>query len=167
MDNDDVKSRIRKAVEKFSKPSTTRHTKNEKPELRVLGAIVAQLKDVYRASVDRVESKGYYSAAAGRYMQGITRNGFADLVGNFDNGQAFFIEVKAPGKRSTLRAEQRDFLIEKINTGCFAIVCDSVQYLDAVIWAYLKSPNPKDFLLRELPIPRAEENSRQADFSID
>lgn len=106
--------------------------KNAKPEFEVKKAVMVWLKENH-FSCDAVESKAVYSARAGRYLNSQATPGFADIAGACPNGLGCFIELKAPGKRSTLRHTQRDFLMGKINLGCFAVCVDSVSCLQ-LIW---------------------------------
>lgn len=78
-----------------------------------------------------VESKAVFSQDSQRYVTGQLEAGFSDSVGAAPNGLAAFVEFKAPGKRSTLAEHQRDFLIDKIEIGCFGVCVDSVECLEA------------------------------------
>lgn len=84
-------------------------------------------------------------------MNGKTRPGFPDMCGNTPDGHSVWIEVKAPGRRNTIRPDQREFLLGKIATNCFAICCDSTQYFDRVSAEWRTSGNRKALLLKELP----------------
>jgi hypothetical protein len=70
---------------------------------------------------------------------------------------AVFIELKAKGRRSALRENQREFLIEKINTGCFAVVVDSLELLEnqwerfCLLKKRRQYQMAKDFLFTALP----------------
>lgn len=146
----DHKDRVRKALETHHKKllKKPRQKSNDKPEAIFMLELKKHLESL-GWSIDVVESKGVYNQAAGRYGSGKTRAGFSDLAGNDPDGRAVWIETKAPGKRSTIRPAQHQFLTEKINTGCFAIVCDSIQYLHHAYKGW-KSEG-KSFLIKELP----------------
>jgi hypothetical protein len=77
--------------------------------------------------------------------------GYADVSGNTYDGLSIYIELKAPGKRSTLRDNQRDFLVKKIKSGCFAGVVDSVSCLETLWNNYNDALDKKKALLDLLP----------------
>lgn len=129
--------------------------RNAKPEQEVVRAMLAWLRE-QRFSCHVVEAKAVYSARAGRYVSSQTTPGFSDIVGACPNGLAAFVEVKAKGKRHTLRAGQRAFLRDKINAGAFAVCVDSVQCLEQVWIAFehrwrMEPQLAKALLLRHLP----------------
>ena len=93
--------------------------------------------------VDVIESKATFSQKANRYKKSkAAPEGFPDLVGNDQNGNAVYIELKAEGKIKTLRPLQRLFLERKILMGCFAVVIDSPEFLTT---SYLKYLSLKPF----------------------
>lgn len=99
--------------------------KRKKPvqrELPVQKDIIKQLRN-HGFSVHRVEAKAFVDDGNIKYSE--TEAGVSDIIGNDKHGYATYIEVKAPGKLRTLRRSQYFFLVEKINTGCFACVADS------------------------------------------
>jgi hypothetical protein len=150
----DHKKRIQNAVEKWSQrqlPMATYKKKNKKPEADFMLELKKYLNETLNYSVDIVESKGVFNEEAGRYMHGKTRPGFPDICGNTQDGQAVWIEVKAPGKRSTLRPDQREFLIEKIASNSLALVVDSIEYLNAALDGYRKANAKQAYLLKQLP----------------
>lgn len=104
-------------------------------------------------SLHQVESKAVFSKAIGRYKRGMTTKGFPDIVGCTPDGIAVFIEGKAPGSLSDLKPHQRDFLLDKILKGCFAVCVDSPQRLALLYdrWKLCPSAMGKSFLLRALP----------------
>jgi hypothetical protein len=107
-------------------------------------------------SVHVVESKAVYSARAGRYLRGMTTTGMSDLVAASPKGQAVFIEAKAPGKRSSLRPAQRDFLLGKIECHAFAVCVDSLEQLQKAWahWGVLGDTEAAVFLRAHLPSER-------------
>jgi hypothetical protein len=149
------KDRILKSISNYSKkndnmPKKNRKVKNDKPE----AAVVLAIKNHFNAlgwHLTIVEAKANYSVDAGRYMHGAVASGFSDLCGNTNDGVAVWIEVKAPGKRSSIRIEQHKFLIDKIATNSFAICADSIEYVERVYEEWRKSENRKALLLKELP----------------
>lgn len=82
----------------------------------------------YGFDLDVIEASKY-----DRHMQSMGEEdkvpvGFSDLCGVDRFGFACYIEVKANGRRSTVRPHQLDFLIRKIKSGAFACVADSAKY---------------------------------------
>lgn len=110
-------------------------------------------------SMSIVESRAVYNAEAGRFVDGQAEAGFPDSVGCCPDGTGAFVEFKAPGKRSTVRPGQYEFLKAKLELGCFAVVADSVESL-ANQWreySHLRAMNRQlaiNFLRRQLPEPR-------------
>lgn len=167
---DEFKRRIQNALDRHSSrqiktPKRKKH--NGKPEA-ILALDIKKTLNEWGWSVDIVESKAVYSEAAGAYLHGKTRPGFSDIVGNDCNGFAVYIEVKAKGKRSTVRPDQYKFLTEKINTNAFAIVADSIEYISNAhdVWS---TSRDKNFLLDELPKlqPRWAERDKDPVFDIE
>ena len=111
-----------------------------------------------------VEAKAVFSVATKRYTGKTTSFGLSDIVGNSSTGLAIYIELKAPGRRvgSAIRPKQREFIIRKIKTGCFAIVTDSAQYANEVWLKFqpLDYEQRVELLLSELPA----HNQRQLSF---
>lgn len=106
-----------------------RSKKNNKPEKIVEKDVMHWLKTMgFDCNV--VESKAVYSQKAGIYLHSQTDPGFSDIAGNNDNGLSVYIELKAKDRRSTLKEHQRQFLIRKINTNCFAVCVDSAERLE-------------------------------------
>jgi len=147
------KKRIESAIAKwsskdFAKPP--RKKSNDKPEAK----FVLELRKYLNGlgwDVTIVEAKANYSESAGRYMNGAVASGYPDLSGNMPDGLAVYIEAKAPGKRSTIRPAQHEFLTRKIASNCFAICCDSIEYFERVFSEWQKVQNKKAFLIKELP----------------
>ena len=102
-------------------------------------------------SCDVVESKAVYSAQAGRYLNSQAVAGFPDIVGCDALGRALFIEVKASGKRSTLKEHQRRFLIEKIDKNAFAVCVDGPDLLLKFYREWHQVEAKKAYLLKVLP----------------
>jgi hypothetical protein len=127
----------RKALESYYRrdakavgPKTRRSRRNEKPEFEFKKTLRKHIENL-GFCVETVESKAVYSKAAGRYLEGQANAGFSDTCGVTPYfGVAFFCELKAPGRRSTLKVHQRDFLLEKIEMGAFACCVDSTALFD-------------------------------------
>ena len=149
-----VKLALERHFEKASKPKSVRAKKNSKPEAETERELLAYMRGL-GWSVDKVEAKAVFSHKAGRYLRGQAAPGFSDLVGNMNDGRAVFVEVKAKGRRYTLREEQRAFLTEKIASNAFACVVDSVALLEEIISGFRHAPSPKAYLLNMLPIKSA------------
>lgn len=122
-----------------------------KPEVELTLLPLKKHLEAKEWSMTIIEAKANFSEESGRYTWGAVEPGFPDLSGNMPTGLAVFIEVKAPGKRSTIRPAQREFLLRKIATNCFAICCDSIEYFERVFGEWQKAENKKALLLRELP----------------
>lgn len=130
---------------------------NAKPEFEVKKLVMRWL-EANNFSCDAVESKAVYSHAAGSYVRGQAVAGFSDIVGvcNF-GGAACYIELKAPGKRSTLKPHQRDFLMHKITLYAFAVCIDSIDDLADVYSRWLRFyrlgqlQEARALLMRHLP----------------
>lgn len=149
----DHKKRIENAIHKWSAkqlPKPARKKSNDKPEARFVLELKKHLTNL-GWDVTIIEAKANYSQESGRYTHGAVASGYPDLSGNTPDGIAVYIETKAPGKRSTIRPAQHEFLIRKISTNCFSICCDSISYFERVFNEWKTSPNRKALLLKELP----------------
>lgn len=143
-----------------------RKKKNDSPEAEVVLAIKNHFNDL-GWSLKIIESKAVYNEKAGRYISQQAESGTSDLVGNTPDGIAAFIEVKAKGKLSTLRPDQRNFLIEKISTNCFAIVADSVERVESLYQKWQQSQTKKAVLLKALPeMTKKQKRFYDADFDL-
>jgi len=148
------------ALTRFYKKSLkqrTRKTKNSKPEFEFKKTAKAWLES-NGFSVNVVESKAVWNHNAGGYIRGQTDAGFSDIVGVTPVfGVACFIELKAPGRRSSLKPHQFDFLVGKIDKHAFAVCTDSVDHLDGIFkkWksAFVSGlyMDAKNILLNDLP----------------
>lgn len=142
--------------------------KNEKPEFELRKIVLPWLRR-NGFSINIIEAKATWSPEAGRYTSGQTAPGVADLFGCTPCGLGCFIELKAPGRRSTLRPGQRAFLTEKIQLGCFGVVIDSVECLE-IVWnefSHRRRIEPhlaKVLLLKHLP-PESKDSMGELDFN--
>lgn len=121
------KNKIIEAVELYSQRQRRLQEgpkrRNNKPE----DAVVKAHLDWYKANdffIARYESKakmqnGVWRASGLNY-------GTPDLMGCDSFGQFHALEAKAPGRLSTLREEQRAFLLEIIERGGFGMCSDNV-----------------------------------------
>ncbi len=118
-----MKKRVEAVMLKHHKkllPNPNRKLHNSDPERQFVILLLNHLKNLFGFIFDVIESSTF-NRQLGQHTEKVTRAGFSDLVGNDHEGRAMYIECKAPGKRNTLRPDQRIFLTEKINHGCFAI----------------------------------------------
>jgi hypothetical protein len=87
-------------------------------------------------SVNIFESKATFNPKSGKWLQQSMLKGTVDCIGTDSLGHAVFIEFKAPGKLSTLRVHQQQFIIEKINAGAFAVAVDELDLLKNFYWKW-------------------------------
>lgn len=158
----DHKSRAKKAIENYiNKHETYRPKKrNQKPEEVFIHNLLMPWLEANGFSCNVVESKSSYSKDRQRYISQNAKPGISDIFGNYKNGLATFIEAKAPTCRNTLRDNQREFLICKINSGAFAVCTDSIEYIDKV-WTHFKTlpfESRIEYLLSELPKQKQRES---------
>lgn len=161
---EDYKKRVQRAIEGYYKrqdpQEIVERRTNQKPEQTVVRAILIWCRQA-GWDVEEIEAKAKYNTTTGRYTGRAASPGLSDLCGNTPDGLAIYIEVKAEGKRtgSSLRDNQRAFLTRKIQTNCFAILADSVEYVQNTWNHFLSLPSQerKTFLMNELP----EHNPRQ------
>ena len=132
---------------------------NRKPEKQVEFDVITWCMG-HGLAVDVVESKATFSRRANRYLRGNAPRGMPDLVGNDYLGRSAWIELKAPGRLSTLRLDQYQFLMKKIQQGCFAVVVDSVKRLEEYRSEWLKlidtnaADQAQEYLREILPVPK-------------
>lgn len=113
-------------------------------------------------NVDIIEAKATYNPKAGKYISSAVRKGYVDCSGNTHMGHSCYVEFKAPGKRSTLRDDQREFLIAKIETNCFACVTDSVKHLSQLFKRWENEADPRErrkLLMKDLPKQKIKEDN--------
>lgn len=162
--DESIKKRIEGAINNYVKKndpnsSTEPKRKNEKPEKEVEKAILQWAKNK-GWFINKVESKAIYSKAFGNFHYSETKSGTPDLLGCNSQGVFVAIEVKAPGKRSTLRENQRAYLLEVIARGGFAYCCDNVETLNQVFSEWLNVNNRKAYLLNLMPKEKESENKK-------
>jgi len=148
------KDRVRLAVEKFTmkqnKKSSGIKRKNLKPEKEVQLACVTWMRSL-GWDVQVIESKATYDSRSGRYISQSVKAGYSDCSGNTNTGLSVYVEFKAPGRLSTLRFNQREFLLKKIESGCFAVCVDGTSHLKTLWKDYNLSEDKKAFLIAKLP----------------
>lgn len=135
-----------------SKKKTSR--KNKSPEKDLCEKEIMPWLKANAFCCTVIEAKSTFSASVGKYIKSQAVPGFPDIVGNDSDGVAVYIELKAPGRISTLRDNQRRFLKKKIYSNCFGIVVDSVDKLQTSYeqWKCIDKKDKKiDYLLSLLP----------------
>jgi len=149
--DDETKNRIKKAIQSYTQkntPSVGPKKTYGAPEKEVEAEALKWLRSE-GFHVKIYEAKATYSPKAGRFIQQSMQAGTVDVMGNDKTGRGVFIELKAPGRRSTLRGSQRKFLIEKINTNCFAVCIDSVELLKNQYDKWTQFMNRSQFTLAQ------------------
>lgn len=154
-----AKCPVTRAVESFLTKALKKPTgrKNKHPERDVQDLVMDWLR-ANNFSCNVVESKAVYNPKAGRYITGQAVEGFTDICGCDESGLAVFIELKAPGKRNTLRHKQKEFILNKISYNAFACVIDSVDGLEFLYKRWLglrfnkKMTDAQNMLRTALPI---------------
>jgi hypothetical protein len=135
--------------------------KYKKPEKLVEKDVLAWAKD-NGVHLHVVESKAIWSMEAGRFIEGQAEVGYPDLSGNNNYGHSIWIELKAKDKRHNLSPGQYQFLLNKIEQGCFAVVVDSAERVSEFYYTWLKKKDRQGYLTSILPVPSAikKENDR-------
>lgn len=129
--------------------------KNSSPEKEVEKEVLEWCQKL-GIDVNVIESKAVYSVAAGRYLRGQVSTGFPDLVGNTRDGIAVYVELKARGRLSTVKAHQLEFITRKIRQGAFACVVDGSGRLGDLFsrWSLLikqSRTEAENYLIKSLP----------------
>lgn len=155
-----VEEAMQKHHEKLWKQSLVqpRKEKNQTPELAEQMLVLNYLESIGWLMTE-VDSKAVYSEKLGTYVSGNATVGTSDLVGCTESGLGSFVEMKAPGRRSTLKNHQREFLVERIYKGSFACCSDGVEHISGLIaaWNSLSSlAEKKALLLQDLPPEKAD-----------
>lgn len=159
-----VKDALNNYYKKQMGTANRQKRKNKKPEKEVEKKVLAWAAK-HGFDLQVFESKAVYSASAGRYLHSQASESVSDLIGN-NQEIACYIELKAPGRRSTLKEHQLRFLQKKINQGCFACCVDSALMLEDTWskWRSLKDKEQaKKFLLNYLPKKKQKKDAPQAD----
>ena len=168
----DYKSRVQKAIETYHDKQLKKDgagldykppRKNQKPEEEVVKACLQWMRSA-GFDVGLVEAKSVYSPELERYLRSQVKAGTSDCFGNNGFGHAVFVEFKAKSKRSTLAPHQRDFLIRKINTFCFAVCVDSEHllkefYENWILYRKSSAQKARDYLLECLPKQKNQEDN--------
>ena len=165
MENEDAKSRIKKAIEIYSNRERekwepkTKIKSYGKPEKKVEKECLVYMRSL-GWSVNIFEAKATWNPDAGAWTQQGMKAGTCDCLGNTPNGVSIAVEFKAPGSLASFNSEsrylQKQFIIDKINTYCFAVVVDSAEMLKTYFreWSRLVSFDrdmAKEYLMNSLP----------------
>jgi hypothetical protein len=172
--SEEYKKRAMRSIEKYLVRETSTHSSDQQlptpkgarsqPELEVQLKIQKHCRAL-GWYVFRVEAKASFSDREGlNYSQ--TQSGVSDLIGVLPNGVHISIEVKAPGRLSTLRENQRQHLIRVINHGAFGVCVDSVDKLELYYQTWVSSSKSKQVLLDLLP-PEPKRISKGLDDLFD
>src|SRR5574343_142669 len=131
--------------------------KNKSPEKDVQTAIMNKMREL-GLFVFRVEARALDIGGNLSYSE--TSSGVSDLLAVSTTGQFLAVEVKASGRRSTLRYSQRVFLTSVIASNGFASVSDSVEHFVSLWQTYQKTPDAlkKALLLNDLPREKVDNN---------
>lgn len=134
---------------KQNKDSDKPRRKNKTPEADLQGEIILKgRRDDFKFYI--TDSSARWSNEAEAYISEKYESGMSDLTGDRD-GLACYIEVKAPGRISTLKMHQREFLLKKIDRGCFACCVDSYELVLETWIKWRQKGNYKEVLKRALP----------------
>lgn len=160
VDEPEYKARIRNAIAEYTKKTQAKQKgpsrRNGKPEKEVEGECLALMRS-WGWDVEIYEAKATYDPRQGRWRQQAMKVGTVDCMGVTGMGIAVAIEFKAPGKLSTLRYNQREFLVNRIQQYAFAAVVDSADLLKTYRneWESLRKNGNidlgRDYLLSVLP----------------
>lgn len=170
MSNDEIKKRIENAVGNYIKKHVSDSNKlkrmHGRPEKEVEKSVMQWLSS-QNIFATVIESKAVYSAAAGRYLTGQAISGYPDIAGLNDQGLFVAIELKSPGRRSTLRDSQRAFLEQVIHQNGFACCTDSVSHLSSLYFSWLNlDKNARQTALYN-DLPRRKVTDRESDTLFD
>jgi len=167
MSKESVKKALDKYLAKEAKKSIPKPKKNnKKPEQEVVKKVLSWCNS-NGLSVNEIEAKAVYNERVGHYIRGQVAPGYPDISGNTSYGVAVYIEVKSKGRRSTLKPHQQNFLIDKINTHCFAVCIDDIdalQFQYHTWWELYKVSRYKDaqdFLLNMLPKAKKKRSKKE------
>lgn len=107
-----------------------------------------------------VDTSAVWNPMAKRYLRRQASESLPDIIGNY-NHVSVWIELKAPGKRSAINSKgsrhQREFLVRKIQQGCFACVTDGMDHLRQLFFRWRNAGNMIDrvaILMGDLPSER-------------
>lgn len=146
-----AKSALFKYLDKHARQNhqTGPKRKNKTPEKDLQKKIILMgRKDGFDLYI--TDSSAKWNADLGTYVSDKFASGMSDLTGDRD-GLACYVEVKAPGRRSTLKPHQRQFLLDKIERRCFACCVDSYEDIVTLWNKWRQKGNYKQVLIEALP----------------
>jgi len=133
--------------------------RSKKPELLVEKDVVKWAKK-NGVEIYKTDAAGEYSPKADMYLKDADLiAGHSDYSGDCKQalGCAVYIECKAKDRRCNTSFSQYNFLKNKINRGCFAVVVDSAEKLDFYFYHWLslrdsfKPVKAQEYLMGILP----------------
>lgn len=161
---DDFKSRIESAINKFHEKDMIdiqrqhgliKKRKHTKPE-KITETDCMYWMNLQGWSVQVINSTANWNGRA--WVQQGAKQGTVDCMGNMPDGVAVMVEFKALGKLQTFCIDknyrQQRFLEDKIKTGCFGCVVDSVELLKEIYnkWKSLGQRKEREaYLLSKIP----------------
>ena len=122
--------------------------KNQKPE-KLVEAELVKWYEIKKWSMEVVDSKATFSVSRGMYKSTLI-SGFSDSVGCDSNGHSAYVEFKAFGHHKAIHhkknAHQKEFLLNKIDHGAFAVCIDSSLLLETYYntWATIRASSVQD-----------------------
>lgn len=166
-------SSLGKYLKKQGKKTKSTGRKSAKPEQKAVHEICLWLK-THGFSYDIVEASKFDRHLGRMVVDTKITPGHSDIVATDKYGFSCHIEVKAKGKRSTLKEHQKEFLKHKILNNGFAVCADSSEYLDRAYreWLRIKSTHIakglhglqsgecQRFLLAQLPEKRQSKSKQ-------
>lgn len=130
--------------------------RNKKPENAAQADIVKRgRRDGFELYI--TDSSAKWNSEAQAYVSDVFEKGMSDLTGDKD-AVPCYVEVKAPGKRSTLKEHQRQFLIRKINRGCFVCCSDRYEHLIKLWNKWRLSGKDSKILMADLPASKIKDD---------
>lgn len=107
-----------------------------------------------------VDTSAVFNPMAGRYLSRQASESLPDLIGNYGS-YSVWIELKAPNSRSAINSKanrhQREFILRKINQGCFACVTDGADHISGLFSRWVSAPDlytKRAILIEDMPIKR-------------
>lgn len=136
--------------------------RNSGPEKTIVEPMVLAWSRNMGFDLTVVDTSAVWNPMAKRYLRRQASESLPDLIGNF-GPTSVWIELKAPDQRNAINSKknihQKDFLIRKINQGCFAVVTDGPKHLSEVFhkWRLAKDlAEKRSVLMSDLPMKRMD-----------
>lgn len=155
VENDPLIQFARKQKPAYEKEK--RKAKNKKPEAKFQSEILRYFREegFFMERYESAWSKSRYSSSD-HYVPSGCKKGTPDTLGCDKHGNFIAVELKAPGKRSasTLREDQRAFLMKVIRHNGFGAVVDSIDLFNATYYKWISIEDKskrQEFLIESLP----------------